>query len=272
MTAVDRRMPTRLGLCTLALLDRPIEAVADLARAAGYDGLEVTGRPEHVGPDDVPAAERAAAVLAARGLVCLAYGSYLGTRGRRQPEHAVADVLSAEVLGAPLLRVWAADDWPQEQVVDLLRRVSDAAACKGITVVVERHLGSYADTADRVQELLTRVARPNCLLNYQVLDALPASAAADQAQDARRLAPWTGYVHLKNYLPPAAPGEPLRPWASLAGGEIDCAALLRELLGRGYDGPLSVEFLSADTRPVEVKLADDVAFLRRLLASAALAD
>jgi hypothetical protein len=39
-----------------------------------------------------------------------------------------------------------------------------------------------------------------------------------------------------------------------------------EALDAGYVGPLTIEFLAADARPVEDKLAADVAFVRALLA------
>ena len=47
---------------------------------------------------------------------------------------------------------------------------------------------------------------------------------------------------------------------------LDYRAILAAALAAGYAGPMTIEFLAADARPVEDKLADDVAWLRGLLA------
>jgi len=47
---------------------------------------------------------------------------------------------------------------------------------------------------------------------------------------------------------------------------LDYAAILRAALSAGYDGPLTIEFLAADERPIAEKLRDDVRFIRDVLA------
>lgn len=109
------------------------------------------------------------------------------------------------------------------------------------------------------------IDRPNAALNYQVLDFLPASEIGRQAADAAELIHFAKYFHLKNYQNPGGDG-PLFPGASLEHGVLDYRAILGAALEGGYDGPLTIEFLAADERPVEQKLAEDVAFVRRVLA------
>jgi sugar phosphate isomerase/epimerase len=150
--------------------------------------------------------------------------------------------------------------------VKLLQATCDAAAAEGIDVVVERHLGSFADAPARAERLLDAVERSNFALNYQVLDALPESQLAAQPEDARRLAPRARYFHLKNYRPPPDPGGNLQPGGSLGGGALDYRAILAAALGAGYRGPLTIEFLSFEPGlGVEEKLAADVAWLRGVL-------
>jgi sugar phosphate isomerase/epimerase len=200
------------------------------------------------------------------GIEVMAYGSYLGAGSAPPaPDDARRAVEAAAALEAPLLRVWAecapgADPAP---VRAHLRAVCDAAAPLGQTVVVERHVGSLADTPERVERLLAEVDRPNFALNYQVLDFLPEGEAAAQPADAARLAGRARYFHLKNYR---VQGGRLVHGASLAAGALDCAALLRAAFAAGYAGPLAIEFLSFDARPLEEKLAADVAWLRGVLA------
>jgi sugar phosphate isomerase/epimerase len=139
-------------------------------------------------------------------------------------------------------------------------------ASEGGHVVVERHIGSFADTPERIEALLEDVARPNLALNYQVLDLLPQRLAAEQPEDARRLVPRSRYLHLKNFRPAADGAGPMPPGATLAGGVLDYRAILGAAFEAGYAGPLTIEFLSHEPKPVEEKLAGDVAFLRGVLA------
>jgi len=263
---------TRLGFCSLSALDRPLAQVAELCAGLGLDGLEVSARPPHLDPDDDPEAARAAGrAVRDAGLSVLAYGSYLGRFERMRPEHAEPEARRAAAMGAERLRVWAepepgadpGDDF--RRVVTLLQEACDAAAPEGVEVVVERHLGSYADTPERIATLLEAVDRERFSLNYQVLDALPGSLAAAQPGDAAALAPRSRYLHLKNYRPGEDPDAPLLPGASLADGVLDYTAILAAAFEAGYDGPLAIEFLSFEPVPVEEKLERDLRWLRGVL-------
>jgi L-ribulose-5-phosphate 3-epimerase len=268
---------TPLAFCSISALDRPLEAAAALAAAVGVDGLEVTARPPHLDPRAPRSAIREAGrAVRDAGLDVVAYGSYLGRRDALgEDAHGVAagerEAGVAAALGTRLLRVWAdcvAEDADQgfARVVATLCAACDAAAAEGVVVVVERHVGSFADTPERIERLLRAVARPNLALNYQVLDLLPQREAAAQPGDARRLAPLARYFHLKNTRPAADGAGPMPPGGSLAGGVLDYRAVLAAAFEAGYAGPLAIEFLSFEPKPVEEKLAADVAFVRGLLA------
>jgi sugar phosphate isomerase/epimerase len=56
------------------------------------------------------------------------------------------------------------------------------------------------------------------------------------------------------------------PGGSLAGGVLDYRAILRAAFDAGYRGPLTIEFLSFEPKPVEEKLAADAAWLHGVLA------
>lgn len=259
----------QLGLCSIALLDMPILDIASLAAEAGLDGIEVTVRRPHLDRDAGPdAARQLGSDIRALGLDVLAYGSYFGSRGRCTQDDAEADVALAEALDAPLLRVWAEPDEDQpgvEPVVDGIRRIAQLARPRGITIVVERHNGSLADTPERIEKLLAAVDEPNVALNYQALDFLPPDDYRSQAEDAHRLMPHARYVHLKNYRTPESGSGNTLPWAPLADGTIDYEPVLKEIAGSGFDGPASIEFLATDARPPAERLAADVEFVRTCL-------
>jgi sugar phosphate isomerase/epimerase len=266
-----------LGLCSISALDRPLEAVAALAIANGLDGIEATARAPHVDPAASLDVHRGTArAVRDAGATVLAYGSYLGRAevggaGATDPAAAERAAAIAEALGAPLLRMWAepiagAPDEGFAAVAALLRAACDAASPRGVDVVVERHAGSFADTPERIDRLFAAVDRPNFALNYQVLDLLPQSLAAAQPDDARRLVPRARYYHLKNVRPAADGRGPMPPGASLAGGVLDYRAILAAAFAAGYAGPLTIEFLSWEPKPVEAKVAEDAAWLRALVA------
>jgi sugar phosphate isomerase/epimerase len=259
-----------LAFCSISALDRSIEDVARLVARLQLDGLEVTAHRPHLDPNNgVDAARAIGRAVRAAGVDIVAYGSYLGRFGQVRHEHAAREAAIAAVLETPLLRVWAE---PLEEgqtdpgaTVALMQAACDAARADGITVVIERHIGSFADTPERIERLFDMIDRPNVALNYQVLDFLPASAVADQPDDARRLIPLARYFHLKNYQANDEPSAPLLPGGSLAGGALDYRAILKAAHAAGYRGPMTIEFLAADERPVEEKLGADAGFIRTLL-------
>jgi len=267
-------MTMKLAFCSISALDRPLADVARLAAELGLEGLEVTAHRPHLDPEGGREAALAAReAVRAAGLEVVAYGSYLGRFGQTTRAHAEREAEVAAVLGAPLLRVWAEplEDGQTETAatVELMQAACDAARAAGTTVVIERHLGSFADTPERIDALFQAIDRPNLGLNYQVLDFLPPEAAPLQAADAARLIGRARYFHLKNYQPNPDGTSALLPGGSLAGGVLDYRAILRAAVAGGYRGPLTIEFLAADERPLEEKLAADVAFVRAVLAELA---
>lgn len=265
-----------LGLCSISAMDRPLVAVAELAVANGLDGIEATARAPHVDPDAPLDVHRTAArAIRDAGAHVLAYGSYLGRAevagaGAVDLPAAERAVQIADALGAPLLRVWAEPlpdraDGGHADVVTLLRAACDAAVPRGIDVVVERHIGSFADTPERIDRLFAAVDRPNFALNYQVLDLLPQTQAAAQPEDARRLVPRARYYHLKNVQPAKDGAGPMPPGAALGRGVLDYRAILAAAFAAGYAGPLTIEFLSWEPKSVDEKVAEDAAWLRELI-------
>jgi len=260
----------RLGFCSISALDRSLEEAAAVAASCGLTALEVSAHAPHLDPEaGVQQAREAGKVVRAAGLDVVAYGSYLGRFGQVTRAHAEREAALAAALGSKLVRVWAEpiEDGSSDvaPVIELMQAVADAAAGDGITVAIERHLGSFADSLTRIDELLQRIDRPNVALNYQVLDFLPMAAAPDQPADAARLIPLARYFHLKNYQANPDGEGPLYPGGSLEGGFLDYRAILKAAVAAGYDGPMTIEFLAADERSVQEKLAADVRFVRAVL-------
>lgn len=256
----------RLGLCSLALIDRPLPEVLRIARSAGFDGIELTARAPHFDSRDGAAAAAAIArQVRDAQLEMIAYGSYLGHAPLLEQRHAEREVEIAIALGAPLLRAWVAGE-DFERTVAVLRHAADAAAPHRIEVVVERHVGSFADTEPRVGALLDAVARDNVALNYQPLDDMPGSAVAGLPAECARLAPRSRYMHVKNYHPAPAPDAGVRPFAPIDTGVIDWPAVITAARAAGFAGPVSLEFSGATGDAAEAAVVAAAAYLRSLLA------
>jgi len=252
-------------------MDRSLAEAAALAARCGADGLELTGRAPHLAPEaDLDEVRAAGERVRAAGVGVTAYGSYLSYRTPGYQVDAVREVRRAAELGTKLLRVWAghpegASDDVRDDVVALLRAAGDAAAADGITVVVERHGGTLADTAARSEALLAAVDRANVCLNYQPLDGLAPEEVATQPDDARRLAPRSRYFHVKNYRANPEAGGPLLLGGDLEGGVLAYPEIFAAAVGAGYRGPYGIEFVAFDDRPLEAKVAGGVAWLRGAL-------
>lgn len=265
-------MKTPVAFCSISAMDRDLGAAARVAAAAGCDGLEVTARAPHLDPDASPESARAAGeAVRAAGIEVVAFGSYLGRGGRLALAQGAHDVALARALDTRRLRVWAEEPGreggaPFAECVRLIQETAARAADADIVLVVERHVASWADTPERVERLLDAIDRPNVALNWQPSDLIRPEEIALQPADATRLVPRARYVHLKSYQRhPGDAAAPCLPGGSIREGALDWRAILQAVFAAGYEGPLTIEFLSWAPRPLEEKLADDVAFVREVL-------
>src|SRR5512139_1758437 len=145
-----------LAFCSISALDRSVVEAAELAARLQLDGLEVTAHRPHLDPAEGTEAARAIGrTVRAAGVEVVAYGSYLGRFGQVRLEHAGREAAIAAALETTLLRVWAEplEDGQSDPApcVALMQAACDAARSDGITVVIERHLGSFADTPERIE-------------------------------------------------------------------------------------------------------------------------
>ncbi len=155
-----------------------------------------------------------------------------------------------------------------------LAEAADAARPSGITISIEIHQNTYADTAESALRLLRRVDRPNVGLNADVGNILWAYDRPSESVAASmiRLAPHTVYQHMKNvhrvHIPELGRSLFIRP-TYLAVGSIDWRFCLTALMDAGYAGWLTFEgdFLAGwDFRRA---MEENAAYVRSVLADAA---
>jgi 3-dehydroshikimate dehydratase len=254
----------KTALCTIAFKDLSIEAVLDLASAAGFDGVEPWGRPPHIPhPYDSERMRRIAESVQARGLVVSQYGSYANPLSDAFTQEMEDALRAAADLETDTIRVWAGrtgsedaadEDWASAIVG--FQVFADRASEKGVRLVLEMHNGYLSDSADGSLRLVAGVDRENFRLNYQPNYAHDADRAMAEAEKA---APYVSAVHAQNYLNPGSNERSL-----VSGGFVDYPAVLGLLKRAGFDGFLEVEFVRNEA-PDEA-LKSDAEYLRSLCA------
>lgn len=171
----------------------PLEDLAPLARAAGFEGLSmrasavsVDSSPERIGQVRELLDREGLAVSMVMGNVALAANTSDAPDCLR---HITPYLDLAEALGARLVRVMMQhrDDIPHA------RRAADEAAERGLSLAHQTHWGTLCETVDQAIDLVKRIGRPNFGITGEPANLL--ACGGDYGPDAiARLAP-----HLVNF-------------------------------------------------------------------------
>ena len=98
----------KLGLCTIAFQEKPLEEVIDIAADHGFDGIELWGKPPHLPEDyDESYAKNVRDMAQRKGLVISALGSYVDPLMHLHQRHFEAAFKIAHDLGTDLVRIWS---------------------------------------------------------------------------------------------------------------------------------------------------------------------
>ncbi len=242
-------------------------SVMKKAKEMGFDGIEFT---DLIPPEGVSEAEYAAMIREESeklGLPVTAYtisANMLGENGvDAEVERVCKKIDIAEILGAKNLRHDAAWGVPDDikafagfeqvlsTIVDGCRRITEYAASKGITTMIENH-GFFCQDSERVEKIVNGVGNAN----FGVLLDMGNFACADEnsADAAGRLAPYIKHVHAKDFHIKSGNGlDPGKGFFKSRGGnylrgsvighgDIPVFQCLSIIKNSGYDGYVSIEF------------------------------
>lgn len=203
----------RPGLVSVTFKDSPCEEVIHHARRAGLQAIEWHGR-NHVPHGDLSTARRIGQQTRSAGLAVAAYGSYY-VLGQSEGAGLSFDrvLQTAEVLEAPMIRVWAGDQNPdavsaadRAHILEEAGRVADLAAGRQIQVVFEFHQDTLTQTAKSCAALLTELGHPNIRTYWQ---PAPALDARQNRAELRRVLPWLVGLHVFHWGPTHRDRHPL---------------------------------------------------------------
>ena len=98
----------KLGLCTIAFQEKPLEEVIDIAADHGFDGIEIWGKPPHLPADyDENYVKNVRDMAHRKGLAISAFGSYVDPLMTLHQKHFEEAFKIAHELGTDLVRIWS---------------------------------------------------------------------------------------------------------------------------------------------------------------------
>ncbi len=199
------------GLVSVTFRQLSCSQIIHLAKDSGLKGIE-WGGDVHIPHADIETARRVRRQMEQADLNTAAYGSYYQIGKSEQEGLSFREVLdTAEMLEAPLIRVWAGDRDAEkagesyvQAVIAESRRIADMAADKGIQVAYEFHKNTLTNTATSCRQLLKGVNHPSLRTYWQPM------AGRDEAgnvQDIQTILPWIcgfhvfywGFTHRKRH-------------------------------------------------------------------------
>ncbi len=265
----------RYAFMTFSCPKLSLPEVLDLARRAGYDGIEPRIGAGHAhgietGLDaDARRAVREQAQAASVAIACIAAGVRFAdpaiTEAAIADTHAAIDL--AGDLGCSRVRVFGgklgegltrAD--AIALVADSLGSVADHAAQRGVTVCMETH-DSWCDPR-HVAEVLKRADHPALGANWDLMHPVRNGLATiDESFEILR--PWIRHLHIHDAVADAN-GFMEVPMGT---GGIDNRRAIERLLEIDFDGYLSGEWIKWSD-PAEVHLPREIKTLKQYEAQA----
>ncbi|WP_123024387.1 sugar phosphate isomerase/epimerase family protein [Mycolicibacterium stellerae] len=268
----------RYGYATISLPTTSLEQAAQVAAAAGFQGLEckLGEAPHAVGSSaeaflvgnrttlglDPAEGHRAARVCAANGLALIGLSPYVSTGDLEHLQRALDVAAAAD---APQLRLQGprpSNDGPGyfqlfDEAVDFVDRAAVLAADYGVRIVVEIHQHTIFPSASLAYRLVSQFDSERVGVIYDVGNMV-IEGFEDHRIGTELLGPYLHHVHLKNavYVPiDDHPDSPVRRhvprWSPLDDGVVDVQAVLAHLDAVGYTGWVSLEDMSSHRDPVQ---------------------
>ena len=231
----------KLGLCTIAFREKPLEEVVNIAADYGFDGIEIWGKEPHMPPNfDAEYVQKVRAMVLAKGLSVSALGSYVNPLMPWYQRHLEEAFKIAQGLRTNLVRIWpgggpsktiSPDD--KRMINFRLTSLTQWAQFRQLTLGLEMHNNNLSDSIDSTLELVKNVELPALKTYYQPFFG---SNGDDPYDAAQKLAPYIVNVHAQN-ADASGNGCPI------ADGVVDYAKVIEILNSHRYEGYLEVEFV-----------------------------
>ncbi len=236
----------KLGLCTIAFQEKPLEEVIAIAADYGFDGIEIWGKPPHLPVEyDDSYIGNIRDMALRKGLEISAFGSYVNPLMPLHQKHFEEVFKIASELGTDLVRIWSGGGpsksiAPADKRLILFRLVSIAqwASFRSIRLGLEMHSNNFTDSVATILETVETIGIPALQTYYQPL----AHGNADEPHvAAEKLARHITNVHAQNF-------DEQGRGCPITDGVVDYARIVEILSGVEYSGYLEIEFVHGDNK------------------------
>ena len=236
----------KIGLCTIAFQEKPLEEVIDIAADYGFNGIELWGKPPHLPAEyDESYVKNVRDMALRKGLEISAFGSYVDPLMPLHQKYFEEAFKVAYDLGTNLVRIWSGGGpsksiAPADKRLILFRLVSITqwANFRNIHLGLEMHNNNFTDSVATILETIEGINQPALQTYYQPL----ARADADEPHTAaEKLASHIINVHAQNF-------DEKGKGCPIADGVVDYARIVEVLGAAGYSGYLEVEFVHGDNK------------------------
>ena len=236
----------KLGLCTIAFQDKPLEEVIDIAADFGFDGIEVWGKPPHMPTEyDEDYVKNMRDLAHEKGLSISAFGSYVDPLMHLHQQYFEDAFKIAHELGTDIVRIWTGGGAsrtipPADKRLILFRMVSLAqwASFRSLIMGMEMHNNHLSDSVESILEIIESIKLPSLKTYYQPLSR---SDADEPHSAAQQLAPHIVNVHAQNF-------DEAGKSCPIAEGVVDYSKIVETLSDAGYDGYIQVEFVHGENK------------------------
>ena len=236
----------KLGLCTIAFREKPLEEVVGIAADYGFDGIEIWGQKPHMPPTyDAEYVQKVREMVLDKGLAVSALGSYVNPLMPWYQQHLEEAFKIAQGLRTNVVRIWSGGGPSKTMSPDdkrlinfRLASLTQWAQFRQLTLGLEMHNNNLTDSIASTLELVENVELPALKSYYQPFFG---SNEDDPYDAAEKLAPYIINVHAQN-ADASGNGCPITD------GVVDYAKVIEILNSHEYDGYLEVEFVHGDDK------------------------
>jgi sugar phosphate isomerase/epimerase len=246
------------GIATIALRKYDIFSAISIAAKAGFQGIEIWGKPPHTPqPVDWEYEKAIARNVEENCLQVSMFGSYVNTADDEWKDKAKQNIRICKILGAPIMRIWAGNIEPKDadgaywsETIFRLKELCKMGEDAGIKMGVEMHGGTLTATIAGCERLLQEVNHPNLKFNLQFTDFTP----TEFFPALPIFGPHIVNIHAQNWRITNHNGQQHREISLIEEGEIDYLEVLTQLAKYNFDGFIEVEFLKGENESEKILL------------------
>ncbi|CAM3612659.1 sugar phosphate isomerase/epimerase family protein [Marinicrinis lubricantis] len=260
----------RYSLCTISFRHELVsfEHLIEYAHRTGFSGIELWGVHAralvHTFHSQI---EPWMVKLKSYGMQIPMISDYVGLLDNLQPSSAIQMKLKEWIelacrFETSHIRIFAGhmgssqvDDEQWELCIDRLRKLSEELSENGLTLVLETHPNTLADTLDSTLRILREVDHPALRINLDFLHIW--EGGSDPIEAYQALKPWVSHFHMKNVTNPEqlsifhphnvySPSGPREGMVPLKEGIVDFERIVAYLSDDDVDSCASLEWFGKE--------------------------